>query len=118
MLASAGHWADLHYKGDWLARPIASNEIPPLVRLLVWVSRRLNAVLGLDVPWRGDDVEEPAETVLQEGIRRLRRRGCRHVLQSGWCSCGRGVGKRSGKARVHALVQCQSVILVCVCVCV
>ena len=23
----AGHWQDLHYHGDWLKRPIASNEV-------------------------------------------------------------------------------------------
>jgi len=77
----AGHWAQLHYKGDWLARPIASHEIGPLVRLLVWVSRWLNHALGLDVPWRGDEVEEEAENVLQEGLRWMRRKGFRISLR-------------------------------------
>ena len=78
-----GHWVDLTYKGDWLTRPIASNEIAPLVRVLVWVSRWLNHALGLDVPWKGEEGEEEAENVVQEGLRWARRRGyrcvCAHV---------------------------------------
>ncbi len=67
----------MHYKGDWLRRPIASNEIPALVRATVWVSERLNRLVGLDQPWRGQEREEPPETVLHQGVAWLRRRGYR-----------------------------------------
>jgi hypothetical protein len=75
-----GDWRQLRYKGDWMLRPIASNEIPWLVRLLVRINRAVNGALGLD----GEphpNVEEP-ETVLQ-----VRRTG---ALEQGsgtvkWC---------------------------------
>ncbi len=40
-------WRDVHYKGDPMLRPITSFEIGLLVRLLVALSVRLNAALGL-----------------------------------------------------------------------
>ncbi|KAJ9510102.1 hypothetical protein QJQ45_015584 [Haematococcus lacustris] len=77
----AGIWSSVQYRGDWLKRPIASNEIAPLVRLLVVLSDRINAQLGLSEPWRGEEEEEPAETVVQEGLYWLRRRGYRVSLR-------------------------------------
>jgi hypothetical protein len=72
-----GTWSSVHYKGDWLQRPITSNEIPLLARALVWLSLRLNHALGLDVTWKGEEAEEPAENVLQELQRWMRKRGHR-----------------------------------------
>ena len=43
-----GRWEDLHYKGDWMRRPISSNEIGWLVRLLLRLSSLLNHLLYLD----------------------------------------------------------------------
>ncbi|KAK9814998.1 hypothetical protein WJX73_004353 [Symbiochloris irregularis] len=43
-----GTWQDLRYKGDWMRRPISSNEIGWLVRLLLRVSDLLNHKLYLD----------------------------------------------------------------------
>ncbi|KAK9861773.1 hypothetical protein WJX84_002738 [Apatococcus fuscideae] len=42
-----GHPSQVRYKGDSMQRPIASNEIGWLVRLLVWVSTSLNQALQL-----------------------------------------------------------------------
>jgi hypothetical protein len=69
----AGAWNRLQYKGDWLSRPVASNEIPLLVRLTVAASRAVNRALGLDVPWRGDEAEEPPETVLHQALAWMRK---------------------------------------------
>lgn len=78
--AAAGTWAALSYKGDWLHRPIASNEIGPLVRVFVWLSVRINAALGLDQPWRGPGQEDPPEHVLAEALTWARKRGYRCEL--------------------------------------
>jgi hypothetical protein len=48
------------------------------VRATVVISQAINAWLGLDVPWRGDD-EEPPETVIHQGLAWLRKRGYRRV---------------------------------------
>lgn len=48
----AGRWGGVSYKGDWLTRPIASNEVGLLVRVLVAMSQRVNRLLGLDQPWK------------------------------------------------------------------
>ena len=45
-----GQWADVRYRGDWMRRPIASNELAVLVRTLLWISDALNRSLGLDGP--------------------------------------------------------------------
>ncbi|GBF95518.1 hypothetical protein Rsub_07868 [Raphidocelis subcapitata] len=47
-LPRAGHWQQVRYQGDWMLRPIASNEIGWLARALVSLSRAANAALGLD----------------------------------------------------------------------
>jgi hypothetical protein len=63
-LPKAGDWRQLRYQGDWMRRPIASNEIGPLVRLLVALSGAINGALGLT----GQPTppgEEPPETILQ-----------------------------------------------------
>ena len=39
---------DVHYKGDWMRRPVGSNEIGLLVRLLLLLSDRINHALYLD----------------------------------------------------------------------
>jgi hypothetical protein len=40
-----GRWQDVRYKGDWMRRPIGSNEVGPLVggrgRACQWLCRRL-----------------------------------------------------------------------------
>ena len=41
-------WDDLAYKGDWMQRPLSSSEIGWLVRLLVFLSKLINAKLRLD----------------------------------------------------------------------
>jgi hypothetical protein len=78
--AAAGCWRNLRYQGDWMLRPIASNEVAPLVRLLVGVSRAVNGSLGLTgVPTPPG--EEPPETVTQVGLPLLLmvcRRGGEH----------------------------------------
>lgn len=73
-------WRDVRYKGDPLCRPIASYELGLLVRLLVALSRRLNAWLALDRPWSPE--EDPPENRVQVGLWRgvvcvetYRRRG-------------------------------------------
>ncbi|MQM16074.1 hypothetical protein Taro_049026 [Colocasia esculenta] len=40
-------WADVKYRGEWMRRPISDSEVAWLARLLVKLSDRLNAVLGL-----------------------------------------------------------------------
>lgn len=67
-LPPPGDWRRLAYKGDQLLRPIASNEVAPLARLLVGASTAVNTALGLDgVP---HPQQEPAETLLQVGLRK------------------------------------------------
>eukprot|EP00879_Flechtneria_rotunda_P023522 GHRR01024884.1.p1 GENE.GHRR01024884.1~~GHRR01024884.1.p1 ORF type:complete len:956 (+),score=357.62 GHRR01024884.1:92-2959(+) len=63
----AGSWRDVMYHGDWMLRPIASNEIAPLVRLLVCLSQAVNGSLGLQgiLQTPGD---EPPETMAQVGV--------------------------------------------------
>ena len=75
--SSSGNWRVLHYRGDWLKRPIASNEVAPLVRPLVWASERLNVAIGLTGPLSAEEEAEPVETLGQQGVRALRRRGVR-----------------------------------------
>eukprot|EP00878_Enallax_costatus_P046625 GHUV01056863.1.p1 GENE.GHUV01056863.1~~GHUV01056863.1.p1 ORF type:complete len:446 (+),score=107.20 GHUV01056863.1:330-1667(+) len=63
-LPRAGNWRDVRYHGDWMMRPIASNEIAWLVRLFVGISRAVNTRLGLTgtpTPPR----DEPAPTVTE-----------------------------------------------------
>ncbi|WIA17648.1 hypothetical protein OEZ85_014453 [Tetradesmus obliquus] len=79
-LPKAGCWRELRYHGDWMLRPIASNEVAPLVRLLVAVSARLNAALALTGVPSGPQ-EEPPETVTQELLSVARRRGWRLNLR-------------------------------------
>ncbi len=43
-----GHWQQLRFKGDWMLRPITTNEIGWLARALVAVSRAVNSYLNLD----------------------------------------------------------------------
>jgi hypothetical protein len=82
--AAAGCWRDLRYQGDWMLRPIASNEVAPLVRLLVGVSRAVNSSLGLTgVPTPPG--EEPPETVTQVRLLLLLmvcRRGGKHTQRA------------------------------------
>lgn len=95
-----GNWRDLRYHGDWMLRPIASNEIAWLVRLLVNISRAFNSALGLTgVPTPPGD--EPPETVVQVCINSMvltTRRACNARMRC--CStlggmllqgCGRGL---------------------------
>ncbi|KAL4451949.1 hypothetical protein ABPG75_007611 [Micractinium tetrahymenae] len=83
-------WRDVQYRGDPLLRPIASFEIGLLVRLLVALSLRLNAALGLADGGHGsgggggagqDEAEELVETRVQELMARARRRGWRINLR-------------------------------------
>ena len=77
-VAPAGHWRDMQYHGDWLKRPIASNEVASLVRPLVWASERLNQMVGLTGgPLSPEEEEEPVEDLGQQAVRALRRRGFR-----------------------------------------
>jgi hypothetical protein len=87
----AGCWRDLRYHGDWMLRPIASNEVAFLVRLLVGISRAVNSRLGLTgVPIPPG--EEPPETVTQ--VRCTAASACQAVdgtllfISLPVCSCG------------------------------
>jgi len=66
-------WRDVRYRGDPLLRPITSFEIGLLVRLLVALSMRINAALGLVDRGSGEEQgaeaagEEPPENRLQVG---------------------------------------------------
>lgn len=51
-----GRWQDLQYKGDWMRRPISSNEIGWLVRLLLLLSDLGNRWLYL----QGSEPPAPA----------------------------------------------------------
>ncbi|GFR42235.1 hypothetical protein Agub_g3129, partial [Astrephomene gubernaculifera] len=67
---------------DPLLRPIASNEVSFLVRPLVRASARVNAALGLDVPYRpGEEEEEPPEHLGQLALLWARKRGYRVNLR-------------------------------------
>ena len=61
---SQGDWRELRYHGDWMLRPIASNEVAPLVRVLVRISCAVNSVLQLSRTPTPPG-EEPPETVRQ-----------------------------------------------------
>lgn len=74
-----GNWRDVQYRGDWLKRPIASNEVATLVRPLVWVSERLNLAIGLTGPLSPEEEQEPVEDLGQQAVRALRQRGFRQV---------------------------------------
>ncbi|KIZ00357.1 hypothetical protein MNEG_7603 [Monoraphidium neglectum] len=104
-LPRAGHWQDLRYRGDWMLRPIASNEVGWLARLLVSISRSINSACALDgVPLRAPAPapapapgaapaggarragaapggQEQPETLLQEWLLVARRRGWRVNLR-------------------------------------
>ncbi|XP_058757698.1 uncharacterized protein LOC131630972 [Vicia villosa] len=41
-------YTDIKYKGDWMRRPISSDEIAWLAKVLVWLSDWLNENLGLN----------------------------------------------------------------------
>lgn len=56
----SGTWRDVAYKGDWMRRPIASNEVAWLVRLLLPASDALNRTLGLGAPLTEDEPAPPA----------------------------------------------------------
>ncbi len=74
-----GRWQEVRYKGDWIRRPVASNEVGLLVRVLVKVSDRVNRTLGLDQQ-AGQEEEEP-ETVVQQGMLWARRKQWRVNLR-------------------------------------
>lgn len=48
--------ADFKYKGDWMKRPISDDEVAWLAKLLIWLSDRLNEILGLNQPKNNSDV--------------------------------------------------------------
>ena len=72
-------WRDVKYRGDPLHRPVASFEIGPLVRVLVGISEKANAALGLDRRW--EEGEEPAENRIQDVLVSVRKRGYRVNLR-------------------------------------
>lgn len=73
-----GRWRALSYRGDPLLRPIASNELPLLVRPLVRASRAANAALGLDVPYcEGEEEANPPEHLGHVALLWARKRGYR-----------------------------------------
>ena len=47
------------------------------MRPLVWASERLNVAIGLTGPLSAEEEAEPVETLGQQGVRALRRRGVR-----------------------------------------
>lgn len=53
-----GRWQDLRYRGHPMRRPIASNEVAWLARLLVRASDALNAALGIDQAHPGETAEQ------------------------------------------------------------
>ncbi len=65
-------WKDVAFKGNDLAKPKTSYEVPYLVDLMIALSKRLNTCLGLDVPLQ--DKEFP-ENIVQEVLYALRRKG-------------------------------------------
>lgn len=92
-------WRDVRYRGDPMLRPIGSLEVALLARLLVGLSNRLNAALGLSWqqqqaqrgggggggggadPAADGGADEPPEHRLQELVGRARRRGWRVNLR-------------------------------------
>ena len=61
-----GTWRDVVYKGDRMRRPIASNEVAWLVRLLLAASDAVNARLGLSVALAdGEAAPRPDAPALQ-----------------------------------------------------
>ncbi|KXZ52315.1 hypothetical protein GPECTOR_10g947 [Gonium pectorale] len=67
---------------DPLLRPIASNELGPLVRPLVRASVRINDALGLSRPYvPGEEAEEPPEHMGQQALLWARKRGYRVNLR-------------------------------------
>lgn len=61
-----GTWRDIAYKGDRMRRPIASNELALLVRLLLLASDAANAQLGLGTPLaEGEAAPGPDAPALQ-----------------------------------------------------
>ncbi|GLI62983.1 hypothetical protein VaNZ11_005840 [Volvox africanus] len=67
---------------DPMYRPIASNEIAYLVRMMLRLSERLNAMFGFDQPYQpGEEIDDPPETVLHRGLLSLRKRGFRFNLR-------------------------------------
>lgn len=65
-------WKDVSFKGNDLAKPKTSYEVPYLLEFMIHLSKKLNASIGLDVPCH--ETEFP-ETVIQEAIYALRTRG-------------------------------------------
>lgn len=58
-------WADAHYKGDWMRRPLEAGEIGWLVRRLVRLSEKLNDLLQIG----------PQAEAEEQQAERERRRG-------------------------------------------
>ena len=56
---------DVRYRGDWMRRPVGSNEVGWLVRLLLALSDRLNHALYLD----GRELPAPREDPTSAQVR-------------------------------------------------
>ncbi|GAX78724.1 hypothetical protein CEUSTIGMA_g6162.t1 [Chlamydomonas eustigma] len=80
-LPRAGNWRELRYHGDWLKRPVASNEVQFLVQPLVWASEKVNFWFGLRDPLAQDEAEDMPETLGMQLIIALRKRGFRFSLR-------------------------------------
>ncbi len=64
-----GQLSEVQYKGDSMQRPIASNEIGWLVRILVWLSVSLNQSLQLGSASTGT-ADEPEFLVSSDTLTR------------------------------------------------
>jgi hypothetical protein len=71
-------------RGDWMLRPIGSDEVPILVRLLVALSQRANAALGIAPPAASSLVGSKLECVPPEWAPERLAAALRWCAARGW----------------------------------
>lgn len=69
---SKNTWKDVTFKGNDLAKPKTSYEVPYLLEFVIYLSNWFNASLGLDEPWRENEI---CENIIQQFLHALRKKG-------------------------------------------